>query len=190
MDELLSKETLACRDLARQVAEQYVKPVAAELDRTGEYPWDVIKALQETHLMGMWIPKDFGGGSSGLLNLCIVVEEISRACGAIGCAYVVNALGSLPIVLGGTEEQKKKYLPDIAAGRKLIAFCLSEKNAGSDAGGLQTRAERDGDDYLINGDKKWTTNGAAASIYTVFATTNPEIGRASCRERMEIAVAD
>ncbi|HEY9232869.1 MAG TPA: acyl-CoA dehydrogenase family protein [Blastocatellia bacterium] len=176
MDELLSKENLAYRDLARQVAEQYVKPVAAELDRTGEYPWEVIKALQETQLMGMWIPKDYGGQNSGLLNLCIVVEEISRACGGIGCTYVVNALGSLPIVLGGTEEQQQKYLPDIAAGRKLIAFCLSEKNAGSDAGSLQTRAERDGDSYVISGDKKWTTNGAAASLYTVFATTSPERG--------------
>ncbi len=176
MDELLNKDNLHYRDLAREVAENYVKPVAAELDRTGEYPWSVIKALQETGLMGMWVPKDYGGQSSGLLNLCIVVEEISRRCGAIGCAYVVNALGSLPIVLGGTEEQKQKYLPDIASGRKLIAFCLSEKNAGSDAGSLKARAERDGDTYVINGDKKWTTNGAAASLYTVFATTSPERG--------------
>src|ERR1044072_3443237 len=126
--------------------------------------------------MGMWIPKDYGGASSALLNLCIVVEEISRACGGIGCTYVVNALGSLPIVLGGTEEQKRKYLPDIAEGKKLIAFCLSEKDAGSDAGSLKTRADRDGADYLINGDKKWTTNGAAASIYTVFATVNADRG--------------
>ncbi|HEX8184165.1 MAG TPA: acyl-CoA dehydrogenase family protein [Blastocatellia bacterium] len=176
MDELLSKENLYYRDLARQIARDHVRPVAAELDRTGEYPWSVIKALQEAKLMGMWIPKDYGGASSGLLNLCIVVEEISRACGGIGCTYVVNALGSLPIVLGGTEEQKKKHLPDIAEGKKLIAFCLSEKNAGSDAGSLQTRAERNGDEYVITGDKKWTTNGEAASLYTVFATVNPERG--------------
>jgi alkylation response protein AidB-like acyl-CoA dehydrogenase len=176
VNELLSKENLYYRDLARQIARDYVKPVAAELDRTGEYPWGVIKALQDAKLMGIWIPKDYGGASSGLLNLCIVVEEISRACGGIGCTYVVNALGSLPIVLGGTEEQKKKYLPDIADGKKLIAFCLSEKNAGSDAGSLQTRAERAGDDYVITGDKKWTTNGEAATIYSVFATVNPERG--------------
>ena len=131
MDELLSKENLHYRDLARSIAEKHVKPIAAELDRSGEYPWSVIKALQEEGLMGVWIPKDYGGAGAGLLNLCIVVEEISRVCGGIGCTYVVNALGSLPIVLGGTEEQKKKYLPDIASGKKLIAFCLSEKNAGS-----------------------------------------------------------
>jgi butyryl-CoA dehydrogenase len=176
VDELLTKQNLHYRDLARSIAKDHVKPVAAELDRTGEYPWGVIKALQEQGLMGVWIPKDYGGDGAGLLNLCILVEEISRACGGIGCTYVVNALGSLPIVLAGTEEQKKKYLPDIASGKKLIAFCLSEKSAGSDAGSLTTRAERDGDTYAINGDKKWTTNGAAASLYTVFATVNPERG--------------
>jgi butyryl-CoA dehydrogenase len=176
VDELLTKDNIYYRDLARDLAEKHVRPVAAELDRTGEYPWSVIKALQETGLMGMWVPKDYGGAGAGLLNLCIVVEEISRACGGIGCTYVVNALGSFPIILGGTEEQKKKYLPDIAAGEKLIAFALSEKAAGSDAGSLKTRAERAGDEYLITGDKKWTTNGAAASLFTVFATVNPERG--------------
>ena len=176
MDELLTKDNIYYRDLARDLAEKHVRPVAAELDRTGEYPWSVIKALQETGLMGMWVPKDYGGAGAGLLNLCIVVEEISRACGGIGCTYVVNALGSFPIILGGTEEQKKKYLPDIASGDKLIAFALSEKAAGSDAGSLKTRAEREGDEYLITGDKKWTTNGAAASLFTVFATVNPERG--------------
>jgi butyryl-CoA dehydrogenase len=176
VDELLTKDNIYYRDLARDLAEKHVRPVAAELDRTGEYPWSVIKALQETGLMGMWVPKDYGGAGAGLLNLCIVVEEISRACGGIGCTYVVNALGSFPIILGGTEEQKKKYLPDIAAGDKLIAFALSEKAAGSDAGSLKTRAEREGDEYMITGDKKWTTNGAAASIFTVFATVNPERG--------------
>ncbi|MGA9774138.1 MAG: acyl-CoA dehydrogenase family protein [Blastocatellia bacterium] len=176
MDELLTKENLYYRDLARSIATEHVEPIAAELDRTGEYPWSVIKALQDAKLMGMWIPKEYGGAGSGLLNLCIVSEEISRACGGIGCAYVVNALGSLPIIVGGTEEQKQKYLPDIAEGKKLIAFCLSEKDAGSDAGSLTTRAERADDSYVINGDKKWTTNGAAASIYTVFATVNPDRG--------------
>jgi len=176
VDELFTKENLRYRDLAREVAEQYVRPIAAELDRTGEYPWSVINALKESGLMGMWIPKEYGGAGAGLLNLCIVCEEMSRVCGGIGCTYVVNALGSFPIILGGTEEQKQKYLPEIASGRKLIAFCLSEKNAGSDAGSLQTRAEKDGDTYIINGDKKWTTNGAAASLYTVFATVNPDRG--------------
>jgi alkylation response protein AidB-like acyl-CoA dehydrogenase len=143
VDALLNKENIYYRDLARDIADQHIRPIAAELDRSGEYPWSVIKALQEAEMMGMWIPKDYGGKGSGLLNLCIVCEELSRACGGIGCTYVVNALGSFPIILGGTEEQKKKYLPDIAAGEKLIAFALSEKSAGSDAGSLKTRAERE-----------------------------------------------
>lgn len=176
MDELLTKDNLYYRDLARSIAQQYVKPIAAELDRTGEYPWSVINALKEAGIIGMWIPKEYGGKSSGLLNLCIVCEEISRVCGGIGCTYVVNALGSFPIILAGTDQQKKKYLPDIATGKNLIAFALSEKNAGSDAGSMKAVALKDDGHYVINGDKKWTTNGAAANIFTVFATVNPERG--------------
>lgn len=176
MDELLSKENRYYRDLTRSIAEQHIRPIAAELDRTGEYPWSVIKALQENKLMGVWIPKDYGGETAGLLNLCIIVEEMSRACGGIGVTFAVNALGSFPIIIGGTEEQKKKYLPDIASGNKLVAYALSEKAAGSDAGSLKARAERAGDHYVINGDKKWTTNAAAASVFSVFATVNPDRG--------------
>ena len=176
MDALLTKENIHYRDLTRELADKYVRPVAAELDRTGEYPWSVIKALQEKGLMGVWIPKDYGGDGAGVLNLCIVVEELSRACGGIGVTYAVNSLGSFPIILGGTEEQKKKYLPDIASGSKLIAYALSEKEAGSDAGSLKARAELVGDDYVLNGDKKWTTNAGAANIFTAFATVNPERG--------------
>ncbi|HLG17321.1 MAG TPA: acyl-CoA dehydrogenase family protein [Blastocatellia bacterium] len=176
MDELLTKENIYYRDLMRGIADEYVRPVAAELDRTGEYPWTVIKALQDAGAMGVWIPKEYGGSGAGELNLCIVVEELSRACGGIGVTYAVNALGSFPIIVGGTEEQKMKYLPDIAAGKKLIAFALSEKSAGSDAGSLKAHARRDGDDYIINGDKKWTTNAGAANLFTVFATVNPERG--------------
>ncbi|HYM01271.1 MAG TPA: acyl-CoA dehydrogenase family protein, partial [Blastocatellia bacterium] len=176
MDELLSKQNIHYRDLTREIAEKHVKPIAAELDRTGEYPWPVIKALQEAGLMGVWIPKDYGGDGAGVLNLCIVVEELSRACGGIGVTYAVNSLGSFPIILGGTEEQKKKYLPDIASGKKLIAYALSEKAAGSDAGSLKTQAVKDGNDYVITGDKKWTTNAGAANIFTVFATVNPDRG--------------
>ena len=176
MDELLTKENRHYKELTRDLAEKHVRPVAAELDRTGEYPWTVIKALQEAGLMGVWIPKDYGGAGAGVLNLCIVVEELSRACGGIGVTYAVNSLGSFPIILGGTEDQKKQYLPDIASGNKLIAYALSEKEAGSDAGSLKTRAERDGDGYVIDGDKKWTTNGGAANIFTAFATVNPDRG--------------
>ncbi|MBI4851518.1 MAG: acyl-CoA dehydrogenase family protein [Acidobacteria bacterium] len=177
MDELLSKENLHYREKTKEIADRYVRPVAAELDRNAEYPWSVVRALQEEGLMGVWIPKDYGGAGAGVLNLCIVVEELSKACGGVGVTYAVNALGSFPLLVGGTEEQKKKHLPELAAGRKLIAFGLSEKKAGSDAGSLQTRATKDGDShYLINGEKKWNTNGGAANLYTVFTTVNPERG--------------
>ena len=176
MKELLSKQTQEYQARGREVAEKFVRPVAAELDRTGEYPWSVIKALQEYELMGIWVPKEYGGQGAGVLDMCVVVEELSRACGGVGVAYAVNALGSFPIILGGTEEQKRTYPPDITTGKRLIAFGLSEKWSGSDAGSLIARAARDGDDYVINGEKKWNTNGGAASIYTVYASTNPERG--------------
>jgi butyryl-CoA dehydrogenase len=176
MFELLPKRTQEIRARAREVAEKAVRPVAAELDRTGEYPWSVIRALREADLMGLWIPEQYGGKGAGVLDLCVVVEELSRACGGVGVAYAVNALGSFPIMLGGTEEQKLKWLPLVASGEKLIAFGLSEKASGSDAGSLRTRAVRDGDEYVLDGDKKWNTNGNAASLYTIYCSTRPDRG--------------
>ena len=176
MNELLPARTRDYKERAREVAEKAVRPIAAELDRTREYPWAVVKALREANLMGIWVPKEYGGQGAGVLDLCVVVEELSRACGGVGVAYAVNALGSFPIILGGTEEQKQKYLPSVVSGEKLIAFGLSEKASGSDAGSLRTRAERDGDFFVINGDKKWNTNGNAAELYTVYATTRPDRG--------------
>ena len=111
----------------------------------------------------MWIPKEYGGAGGTVLDLCLVVEQISRACGGMGVAYAVNALGSFPILLGASEEQKQRWLPGIASGDKLISFGLSEKDAGSDAGSMITKAEKDGDHYVINGEKKWNTGGAVAS---------------------------
>jgi butyryl-CoA dehydrogenase len=176
MDELLTPENREYRRRAREFAEKYVRPVAAKYDRLQEYPWEILEALRKEELTGVWIPKEYGGHGAGLLNLCIVVEEISRACGGVGVAYAVNALGSFPILLGGTEEQKRKWLPPIAKGEKLIAFGLSEKEAGSDAGSLKTTAVKDGDHYILNGMKKWNTNGGVAELYTIFARTSPERG--------------
>jgi alkylation response protein AidB-like acyl-CoA dehydrogenase len=176
MRELLSKGNLDYKDRAREVAEKYVRPQAAELDRTGEYGWEILEALKSYGLTGIWIPKEYGGQSAGVLDLCLVVEELSRACGGVGVAYAVNALGSFPIILGGTDEQKEKYLPPIAAGEKLIAFGLSEKASGSDAGSLRTTAVRDGDHFVLDGQKKWNTNGGVASVYTVYALTQPDRG--------------
>ncbi len=176
MKELLPRKTVEYMEKARHVAETAVRPVAAGLDRTGEYPWSVIESLRANGLMGIWIPEEYGGRGAGVLDLCVVVEELSRACGGVGVAYAVNALGSFPIIVGGTEEQKRKWLPPIASGEKLIAFGLSEKASGSDAGSLRTAAVREGDFYVINGEKKWNTNGNAASVYTVYCSTRPARG--------------
>lgn len=174
MKELLSKRNIELMERAREVAERYVRPQAAELDRTGEYGWEILEALRSYELTGVWIPEEYGGHGAGVLDMCLVVEQLSRACGGVGVAYAVNALGSFPIILGGTEAQKERYLPAIASGEKLIAFGLSEKPSGSDAGSLGTTALKDGESYVLNGHKKWNTNGAVASVFTIYALTNPE----------------
>ncbi|MCP4895763.1 MAG: acyl-CoA dehydrogenase [bacterium] len=176
MKELLSAQNIDYQERAREVAEKYVRPRAAELDETGEYGWDILEKLKEYELTGVWIPEEFGGKGSGVLDMCLIVEQLSRACGGVGVAYAVNALGSFPIVLGGTQEQKERYLPAIASGEQLIAFGLSEKASGSDAGSLRTTAIKDGDDYVLNGEKKWNTNGGVASVFTIYALTEPDRG--------------
>ena len=170
---LLTAENEAWRERARDVAERVVRPLAAKYDREQTYPWEIKEAIAKAGLLEVWIPKEYGGQGAGVLDLCLVVEELSRACGGVGVMYAVNALGSFPILLAGTEAQKKKYLPLIASGKKLISFGLSEKYAGSDAQGLRCQAAPDGDSFVLDGEKKWNTNGGAANLYTVFAVTDP-----------------
>jgi alkylation response protein AidB-like acyl-CoA dehydrogenase len=168
----ITDEARHWKDVAHKVAEEVVRPISKKYDELQQYPEEVRAALIESQLLGVWIPKEYGGHGAGIVALCLVIEELSRACGGVGVAYAVNALGSFPILVGGTEEQKKKWLPQIASGQKMIAFCLSEKFAGSDAGSMRCQARLVGDHYVINGEKKWTTNGGVASIYTVFAVTD------------------
>ncbi|MCB9831778.1 MAG: acyl-CoA dehydrogenase family protein [Planctomycetes bacterium] len=177
MSALDTAENAMWRQKARDVAEKVVRPLSKKYDDLQEYPWEIRDALAAAGLMKVWIPKEYGGeaGETPVLNLCIVVEEISKADPAIGVLFAVNALGSFPILVGGTEEQKQRFLPRIASGEKLVAFCLSEKTAGSDAQGLKVRAVASGEGkWKIHGEKKWTTNGGAADFYTVFAVTDPE----------------
>ena len=174
--ELYTTQQIELKERARELAETVMRPVAAKYDVEQTYPWEVQKAIKEAGLSGVWIPQEYGGLGGGVLDLCIVVEEFSRACGGMGVGFIVNALGSFPIMVGGTDEQKERWLPPIAAGDKLIAFGLSEKDAGSDAGSMTTRAERDGDVYVLNGEKKWNTGGAVAALNTIFAVTEPGRG--------------
>jgi alkylation response protein AidB-like acyl-CoA dehydrogenase len=174
--ELYTPQQMDLRDRARNLAETVMRPVAAKYDVEQTYPWEVQKAIKAAGLSGVWIPKEYGGLGGGVLDLCIVVEEFSRACGGMGVGFAVNALGSFPILVAGTEAQKRRWLPPIAAGEKLIAFGLSEKAAGSDAGSMITRADKDGESYVLNGEKKWNTGGAVASFNTIFAVTEPGRG--------------
>jgi len=176
MNELLTPRNLEFKERAHAIADGIVRKVSAQHDRDQTYPWEVQEELKKAKLTGVWIPKEYGGEGGGVLDLCLVIEELSRACGGVGVAYAVNALGSFPIILAGTEEQKKRFLPDIAAGKRLIAFGLSEKESGSDAGSMKTRAVRQGDHYVLNGEKKWNTGGAVASINSIFCVTNPDRG--------------
>ncbi|MDA8087220.1 MAG: acyl-CoA dehydrogenase family protein [Nitrospiraceae bacterium] len=176
MDYFLSEEQVMIKELARQIAVEKVVPVRQELDEKEEFPWDIMRVLASSDLFGLFIPEEFGGFGKGSFELAIAVEELSAACLGVSTTYAANALGTYPILLFGTPEQKKRYLPDIAAGRKLVAFGLTEANAGSDAGGIQTTARPEGDHYVLNGTKQWITNGGEAEIYTVIALTDKAKG--------------
>jgi alkylation response protein AidB-like acyl-CoA dehydrogenase len=176
MDYLLTEEQIMIRDLARQIAVEKVIPVRAELDEHSRFPWDIMKSLAQADLLGLYIPEEYGGLGKKSLELCIAVEELSKACVGVSTSYAANALGTYPILLHGTEAQKRKYLPDIAVGKRLVAFGLTEANAGSDAGGVQTTAKLEGSEYVLNGTKQWITNGGEAEVYTVIAITDKSKG--------------
>ena len=176
MNYFLTDDQKMIKDLAAQIAREKIAPIAAELDETGEFPWDVVKTLAQSDLFRVFIPLEYEGLGGGIFEMCIVVEELSRVCGGIALSYAASGLGTIPIILFGTEEQKKKYLPRLASGEILAAFGLTESNAGSDAAGIKTTARPDGDSYVLNGTKQWITNGGEASIYTVVALTDPARG--------------
>jgi butyryl-CoA dehydrogenase len=176
MDYFLDEEQLMIRDLARQVAEDKVMPIRAELDEKEEFPWDIMNALAQSDFMGIYIPEEYGGFGKGSFELILAIEELSRACLGVSTTYAANALGTYPILLYGSEEQKKKYLPDIASGKKLVAFGLTEASAGSDAAGVQTTAKLEGNEYILNGTKQWITNGGEAEVYTIIAMTDKNKG--------------
>ena len=176
MDYFLTEDQMMIRDLTRQVAEEKVVPVRKELDEKEEFPWEIMNVLAQSDLFGLFIPEEHGGLGKGCLELSIAVEELSRACLGVSTTYAANALGTYPILLYGSEEQKKKYLPDIAAGKRLVAFALTEANAGSDAAGIQTSARLEGGEYVLTGTKQWITNGGEAEIYTVIAMTDKSKG--------------
>jgi butyryl-CoA dehydrogenase len=176
MDYLLTEEQIMIRDLARQIAVEKIVPVRAELDEQNKYPRDIMNAMAQADLFALFIPEEYGGLGKKSLELCITVEELSKACLGVATTYASSALGTYPILLYGSEEQKKKFLPDVASGKHLVAFGLTEANAGSDASGIQTTAKLEGNEYVLNGTKQWITNGGEAELYTIIAITDKSKG--------------
>jgi alkylation response protein AidB-like acyl-CoA dehydrogenase len=176
LDYQLNDMQIQMVELARKIAREKILPVRAELDETGEFPWEIMKVLAEAGLFGIYIPEEYGGMGFGNFENNLVVEELSKVCIGVSVSFAASGLGAYPILLHGSHEQKLKYLPDIAAGKKLAAFGITESSAGSDAGSIRTTAKKDGDGYILDGVKQWITNGGEAETYTVIAKTDKSKG--------------
>jgi len=176
MDYFLTEEQQAIQEIARQIAEEKIVPVREELDEKEEFPRGILETCARSDLFGVSIPEEYGGLGGGVMEMSLAVEELSRGCSGVAVSYAASFLGAYPIILYGSEEQKERFLPLIAAGEILGAFGLTEAGAGSDAGGLRMTARKDGDFYVLNGTKQWITNGGEADLYTVIALTNKSKG--------------
>ena len=176
MDHFLSEDQQAIVDLAKQISREMVVPKRVYYDETEEYPLDIVETLAKSDFFALFVPEEFGGLGGGCYDLVLALEQIGYGCVGIATAYAASALGAYPIIVGGSQELKEKYLPKVATGELRAAFGLTESNAGSDAGGIQTTAVLDGDEWVLNGTKQWITNGGQAHIYTIIAITDPHRG--------------
>ncbi|MCB4755720.1 MAG: acyl-CoA dehydrogenase family protein [Elusimicrobia bacterium] len=176
MDYSLTDEQQSIIDIAREIGEKKIKPIRMAYDEEEKFPWPVVDELKKADLFGIYFHPNYGGLGGGGFELVLAVEELSRFCGGISLCLAATALGAFPILLYGTKEQKKKWLPDIASGKRLAAFCITEPAAGSDATAIQATAKKEGDHYILNGVKNFCSNGEAADVYTVFFSTNPARG--------------
>jgi alkylation response protein AidB-like acyl-CoA dehydrogenase len=172
----LSEEHQAIREAVRAVCDAKVAPEAAAVDESGEFPQAAYDALAGADFAAPHIAEEYGGAGADALATCIVIEEVARADASASLIPGVNKLGTMPLILAGSEELKRRYLTPVAEGRAMFSYCLSEPEAGSDAGAMKTRAVRDGDDYVLNGVKRWITNAGTSDYYTVFVVTDPEKG--------------
>ena len=172
----LSEDQELFRKEWRRLFEDKFTQRAAEIDRTGEFPWDNYETLRAAGLLGLNIPEEYGGGGADALTHCLLVEELARVCASTSPIPAVNKLATLPILFAGTPEQQARFLPPIADGSKMASYCLTEPGSGSDAAAMASRAVRDGDDYVINGTKRFITGGGVSSTYVYYAVTDPEAG--------------
>jgi butyryl-CoA dehydrogenase len=176
LEYFLTEEQKKLKRLARKIAEEEVLPVRDRLDQESGFPYEIMKVIDAAGLPAVYVPEEYGGTGGRILDMCLVTEELSRIEGGVAVSYAATALGCTPIIVGGTQEQKKKYLTPVAKGGYYFAYGLTESDAGSDAGAMQTTARRVGDEYVLNGKKVFCTNAGAADVYTVFAKTDPEKG--------------
>jgi alkylation response protein AidB-like acyl-CoA dehydrogenase len=172
----IPQEYLDFRDTIRQIARERIAPRAAEIDEKAEYPHDLRRLLAEQDVLGLPFETEYGGTGTGTLMLNMAIEEIAKACASTALILMIQELGTLPIKLFGSEELKNRFLPRCASGEWSPAFALSEPDAGSDPGGMRTRAVQDGDEWVIDGTKNWITNLGVADFYVVFAVTDPQVG--------------
>ena len=174
MEHFLSEQQKEIKKLARTIAEEKILPVRAALDEKEEFPREIMNILADTDMFRVFIPEEYDGLGGGCLDLCLVVEELSRICCGVAVSYAAVALGVIPIIGAASEELKQKYLPDVASGKKLAAFAVTEPNAGSDLGGLATSATKVDGGYVLNGQKIWVTAAPIADFFTVFARVGEE----------------
>jgi alkylation response protein AidB-like acyl-CoA dehydrogenase len=174
--EPLDHEQREIRDLIRTLARERIAPRAAVIDSTAEFPWDMVELLREHEILGLPFEERFGGTGTGTLMVLVAIEEISKACATTGLILALQELGSLAIKNDGTEEQKERYLPRLASGEWLPAYALTEPGSGSDAAAMRSEARREGDEYVLNGSKRFITNAGVASLYVIFAKTDPSAG--------------
>lgn len=172
----LSGEYLSFRESVRAFAEQKISPRAAEVDLKGEFPWDNFKDCVQMELPALWVPEQYGGNGADHVFQAIMIEELARVCATTSLVMLISKLGMIPILNWGSEYLKQKYLPPIASGQAQASYCLSEADAGSDVASMKTKAVRDGDEYVISGNKYWITNAGISNTYTVFAKTDPSAG--------------
>jgi len=176
LDYFLTEEQRMMQGLAARIAREKIRPVRAQLDASEQFPWEIMKILAQAGLFGIYIPEAYGGTGGGIFENCLAIEKLGEACIGVGTSFAASGLGAYPILLNGSEELKHKYLPQIASGTRLAAFGLTEPGAGSDVSGIQTKARKDGDHYIINGSKQWITNGGEAEIYSILAITDRSRG--------------
>ena len=196
----LTEDQAALRDAVRVLADERIAPRAADIDKTAEFPWDIKELLASHDILSLPFPEQYGGLGGDLLTVCLAVEQISRVCATSGLILAVHELASLPLLLAGTDEQKNRWFPDLARGNKLIAFALTEAEAGSDVAAARTRARRDGDgdnaDWIIDGSKRFISQGSVADLIAVFAVTaddppeTPEADRTPRRDRLTCFIVE